>query len=95
MDKETVKLFITSWPHGRVRPVLVLDKSPYGPDKFYIQYLDGKGGTDTTTKDFLFDVPEGYAIVPEEPTDKMALHGEISAGVYGLLWESEGFSEGV
>jgi len=52
------KLFLTSWPYGRLRLVDVLGENKRISEGIYIKYLDGKGGTDTTTSDFLFDVPE-------------------------------------
>jgi len=52
------KLFLTSWPYGRLRLVDVLGENKMISEGIYIKYLDGKGGTDTTTSDFLFDVPE-------------------------------------
>ena len=52
------KLFLSSWPNGKLRPVRTLGKHPSIRDGIYIEYLDGKGGTDTTTNEFLFDYPE-------------------------------------
>jgi len=51
------KLFLTSWPCGRLRPVKTLGEHPTIEDGIYIRYLDSKGGTDTTTDEFLFDLP--------------------------------------
>ena len=34
---------------------------------------------------------QGYSIVPDEPTDKMVIAGEISAGISAILWESKDF----
>ena len=52
------KLFLTSWPSGKLRPIKTLGEHPSIQGGFYIEYLDGKGGTDTTTGEFLFDYPE-------------------------------------
>jgi hypothetical protein len=53
------KLFLTSFPHGELRLVEVIGQSPHKEGGIYIRYLDGPraGGTDTTTNDFLFDIP--------------------------------------
>jgi len=49
------KLFLTSWPSGDFKLVEVIEKHPSIKDGWYIRY--GSGGTDTTTEEFLFDVP--------------------------------------
>jgi len=51
------KLFLSSWPYGRLRYVDTLGRNPNINQGIYIRYLD-TGGTDTTTSDFLFDLPE-------------------------------------
>jgi len=51
-------IFLTSWPSGRLRMVTTLGRHPSIRGGIYIEYLDGKGGTDTTTKDFLFEPPK-------------------------------------
>jgi hypothetical protein len=53
------KLFLTSFPHGELRQVEILGPSKHIRGGVYIRYLDGKrnGGTDTTTEEFLFDIP--------------------------------------
>lgn len=55
---ESDKLFLTSWPNGDLIPVQTLGKHPTIKDGIYIKYPDG--GTDTTTSDFLFDIPDEY-----------------------------------
>jgi len=55
---ELDKLFLTSWPNGDLIPVQTLGKHPTIKDGIYIKYPDG--GTDTTTSDFLFDIPDEY-----------------------------------
>lgn len=57
MSDKPDKLFLTSWPHGKLRPVKTLGPHPSMKGGIYIRYLDGKGGTDTTRADFLFDIP--------------------------------------
>ena len=49
------KLFLTSWPYGVIRIVEILGDSPYITGGIYIRYEHG--GTDTTTSEFLFDIP--------------------------------------
>lgn len=58
------KLFLTSFPYGELRQVDVLGPSKHIIGGFYIRYLDGKrsGGTDTTTKEFLFDIPASLEV---------------------------------
>ncbi len=51
------KLFLTCWPGGRLRPVETLGTSEYITGGIYIRYLDS-GRSDTTTDDFLYDIPE-------------------------------------
>ena len=58
IKKGTRKIFLSSFPGGELRQVELLGKSPYLEDGIYIRYLDGKGGTDTTTEKFLFDIPK-------------------------------------
>jgi hypothetical protein len=50
------KLFLTSWPHGKLVQVEVIERKKNLQDGWYIRYATG--GTDTTTSDFLFDAPE-------------------------------------
>lgn len=50
-------IFITSWPFGKAILVEILGGSPHKEDGFYIRKPNG--GSDTTTSDFLFDLPEG------------------------------------
>ena len=56
----TNKLFLTSFPYGDLRQVEVIGPSKHRSDGIYIRYIDGAraGGTDTTTSDFLFDIPK-------------------------------------
>jgi len=60
MSDKNIKIFLTSWPHGTLRPVEVIKEKEGQKGYFYIRYLEGrrKGGTDTTTSEFLFDMPE-------------------------------------
>jgi len=60
------KLFLTSWPHGKLRPVEILGPHRTMKNGIYIRYLDGKGGTDTTTSNFLFDMPDTERIAEQE-----------------------------
>ena len=53
-----IKLFLTSWPHGQLHPVKIIQKREGLKDQWYIEYLL-KGGTDTTNSNFLFDMPDG------------------------------------
>lgn len=52
------KLFLTSWPHGRLRLVDVLGPHKSINGAYYIRYQDGKGGTDTVSSEYLFDIPQ-------------------------------------
>jgi hypothetical protein len=49
------KLFLTSWPHGKLVHVEVIERNPAINNGWYIRYATG--GTDTTTSDFLFHIP--------------------------------------
>lgn len=48
-------LWITSWPHGRVKLVRVLGANDNIAGGIYI--AKAEGGTDTTTEEFLFEIP--------------------------------------
>ncbi len=50
------KIFLTSWPYGKLIEVEILGDNPNIKDGVYIRYPNG--GSDTTTPDFLFDLPE-------------------------------------
>lgn len=52
---KNLKLWITSWPHGKAIIVEVIEEKKDRPGYFYIRKPNG--GTDTTTNDFLFDLP--------------------------------------
>ena len=52
------KLFLSSWPHGRLIPVEVIEEREDMPGHFYIRFASG--GTDTTTNNFLFDIPDCF-----------------------------------
>lgn len=54
-------LFLTSWPYGQLKVVDVIKKKheSISDNHYYIRYENG--GTDTTTTDFLFDIPEGMS----------------------------------
>jgi hypothetical protein len=71
MSKDTMpdKLFLTSWPNGTLIPVKTLGKHPSIKDGIYIWYLGGSrsGSTDTTTDEFLFDLPDADTV----PRDKV------------------------
>lgn len=56
---ENIKLFLTSWPNGTLRPVEVLEERKDQKGYFYIRYIEGRraGGTDTTSSEFLYDLP--------------------------------------
>ena len=49
------KLFLTSWPHGKLVHVEVIGRQLYIEDGWYIRNQYGE--TDTTTSNFLFDIP--------------------------------------
>ena len=49
------KLFLTSWPSGKLVHVEVIKRRLDVKNGWYIRYATG--GTDTTTSDFLFDFP--------------------------------------
>ena len=49
------KIFLTSWPHGKLVCVEVIERKPNVKNAWYIRCPDG--GTDTTFEDFLFDMP--------------------------------------
>lgn len=53
---ESKKIFLTSWPYGKLIPVDVLGKNDRIKDGIYIRYPHG--GTDTTKNEFLFDLPD-------------------------------------
>ena len=53
-----LKLFLTSWPNGRLKLVEIIGEHPSIKDGINIRYVSG--GTDTTTGDFLFDLPYGF-----------------------------------
>lgn len=71
MSNDTMpdKLFLTSWPGGTLIPVKTLGKHPSIKGGIYIWYLGGRrpGGTDTTTDEFLFDLPDADTV----PRDKV------------------------
>jgi len=52
----TKKLWITSWPTGKAVIVEILGDNPNIKGGIYIRKPNG--GSDTTTDEFLFDVPE-------------------------------------
>ena len=41
--------------------------------------------------DLITTLQDTDALVPKEPTDKMALHGAIAAGIIGILWSPEDY----
>ena len=49
------KIFLTSWPHGKLVLVDVIERNTSKKNAWYIRYQTG--GTDTTTEEFLFDMP--------------------------------------
>ena len=49
-------LFQVYVPHGPLQLVTVLGKSPHGKDKWY--FRKPTGGRDTTTSDFLLEIPD-------------------------------------
>lgn len=49
------KIFLTSFPHGKLVLVDVIERKPNTKNAWYIRYQTG--GTDTTTEEFLFDMP--------------------------------------
>ena len=51
------KLFLTSWPSGKLIVVDILGSHQTIKGGVYIRYPTG--GTDTTVNDFLFEIPEG------------------------------------
>ena len=51
------KLFLTSWPGGKLIVVEILGPHPTINGGIYIRYP--KGGTDTTIDHFLFEIPQG------------------------------------
>ena len=53
------KLFLTSWPSGRLILVDVIEPVKDRNNCFYIRYPNG--GTDTTSTKFLFDAPKELA----------------------------------
>ncbi len=66
------KLFLESWPHGNLRVVDVIEerKELSTPERksYFIRY--SPGSTDTTTSDFLFDIPE--SLIEQERISKFA-----------------------
>ena len=62
MKKGDYMLFLTSIPWGKLRLVEILGKNPKIKDGIYIRYLTNRGGTDTTKKEFLFDIPDNVKI---------------------------------
>lgn len=54
------KIFLTSFPYGELQQVEVLGQNKTISGGLYIRYIDGprSGGTDTTTEEFLFDMPK-------------------------------------
>lgn len=52
-------LFLSSWPYGELREVVILGKktpnTTYEDNKYYFGKLTG--GSDSTTMDFLFESP--------------------------------------
>lgn len=75
MNKMPDKYFLTSWPFGRLRPVKLLGENSNIQGGIYIRYLDGKGGTDTTTDDFLFDIPDDIHIDKHKADMRELLEG--------------------
>ena len=49
------KLFLTGFPGGELRPVQVIQEREDKKGYFYIRHING--GTDTTTNEWLFDIP--------------------------------------
>lgn len=52
---KNLKLWITSWPYGKAMIVEVIEARKDMNNCFYIRKPGG--GTDTTSSDFLFDLP--------------------------------------
>lgn len=54
------KIFLSGFPGGELRQVEILGRSKHKNGGWYIRYLDGRrlDGTDTTTPEFLFDIPK-------------------------------------
>ena len=58
------KIWITSWPNGQALVVEVIKERPDHPGWYYIRKPDG--GTDTTSAEFLFDMPPQCAPAPRK-----------------------------
>ena len=59
MKQGDKKIWITSWPNGKAKTVeLIAPNTNMGKKYWYIRKPEG--GTDTTSTDFLFDLPEGF-----------------------------------
>ena len=63
MDNDTrinimknLKLWITGFPNGKAVIVEIIEEQKDKPGYFYIRKPSGR--TDTTTSDFLFDIPK-------------------------------------
>ena len=54
-DDDKQMLFLTSWPSGKLKLVNILGKNKNIKGGIYIRYATG--GTDTTTNNFLFNIP--------------------------------------
>lgn len=77
------KIFITSWPHGQARLVEILGPHPSIKGGIYIRYEHG--GSDTTTEEFLFDVPKSLNTMPLELTAENGMKGLLSGEFVELV----------
>lgn len=64
-DMKNLKLWLTSWPYGKAVIVEVIEARKNTPDLYYIRKPGGR--TDTTSADFLFDIP--HELIGEYHTD--------------------------
>jgi len=61
LDMKNLKLWISSFPHGKAVIVEIIEEYKDKPGYFYIRKPSGR--TDTTTSNFLFDLPDQIAAI--------------------------------
>jgi hypothetical protein len=81
MNNGDKMLFLTSWPNGELRPVTLIEKSPYLKGGWYIR--KESGGSDTTTAEFLYAIPKTISKTISDLTAKVAELEKALASLVG------------